>query len=406
MQTRKARVPRILDKQRRTPHLSRPSVAGATLIHKEIWHPAHWPIRPAAPCPPGQGRRGDRAPRHPGSGAEIDRKTKLLQTIYSKVLHKLAILLNRFFSKNFKIAAFASNDKALQLWLEAKKRSKKTKFSNGIVHNLGAFYAGVKLFGENEIALQLDIEDYYPGEALYFNKKHEMQNRMHIMAHSFLKAKSITYASEGIALECQTHFKVGAETEEVTIINAFKAIDFKKPVSKASDKIKCVWFSQHIGPNRGLEQVFEAAKEIDEIEFHLIGNRNQSYLNGLELSDNVIIHDIMNQEDLHDFLSQMDIGLALENGAADYNRNICLTNKFLAYAQSGLYILATNTFGQTEFLKSIDYDAGTIMETSLLNSLSHLDQNVLTMENKIERWQEAKLFSWENEQLKLKKLLK
>ncbi|WP_179022246.1 hypothetical protein [Winogradskyella forsetii] len=336
---------------------------------------------------------------------EIDRKKKLFQTLLSKVVHKSAILMNKFFLNSFKVSAFASNDKAYQLWSETKKLSKNIKFNCVIAHNLGAFFAAVKLSENKDIFLQLDIEDYYPGEALYFNKKHEQQNRMYIMAHSFFEASSITYASEGIKLECQKHFKIIEHAQEVTIINAFKSTDFVEPKSVASNKIKCVWFSQHIGPNRGLEQVFEAAKTTNQFEFHLIGNPNQAYLNDLEISDNIIIHNILKQEDLHDFLSHMDIGLALENVAADLNRDICLTNKFLAYAQSGLYILATDTFGQSQFLNALKYNAGEIMTSTLAQTLQQIDTAILSQNKKIERWKNAKSFSWENEQLKLKTLL-
>ena len=336
---------------------------------------------------------------------EIDRKKEAFKTIFSKVLQKIAIVLNPFFPTNFGVCAFASNDKALQLWFTAKALQKNPKFSRIIAHNLGAFYPAVKLSKKNDMALQLDIEDYYPGEALYFNKAHEKENRIELMKHSFQRADSITYASKGIQLECEKHFKVESRTENLTIINSFNAEDFKKPENTTSKIIKCVWFSQHIGPNRGLEKVFAAAKSLDQIEFHLIGNPNHNYLDTVSIGKNVMLHDIMKQEDLHEFLNQMDIGLALENVEADDNRNICLTNKFLAYVQAGLYVLATDTFGQSQFLNSLDYNAGLIMESSLEKSLQDLDRNLIKTTAKVERWQNARSFSWDNEQLKLQKLV-
>ncbi|WP_178990247.1 glycosyltransferase family protein [Winogradskyella schleiferi] len=336
---------------------------------------------------------------------EIDRKLDVIQTIYCKVLQKIAILLNNLFPKSFKICAWASNDKAAQLWFVVNNLRKTVRPSRVIAHNLGAFYPAVKLSEKQGVSLQLDIEDYYPGEALYFNKKHEQQNRMYIMAHSFLEANSITYASEGIKLECQKHFKVEKQTEEVTIINAFKATDFVAPKSVASNKIKCVWFSQHIGPNRGLEQVVEAAKKLDNVEFHLIGNNNQGFLDTAEIGENIILHDIMEQSKLHGFLAAMDIGLALEPGK-DLNNIIALSNKIIAYTQSGLYVLATDTFGQSQFLNALKYNAGKIMTSTLAETLQQVDTTILSQNKKIERWQNAKSFSWENEQLKLKQLLK
>ena len=335
---------------------------------------------------------------------EIDRKKEAFQTIICKVIHKTAILLNSSFPTHFKICAFASNDKALQLWLRAQELQKKTQFSRVIAHNLGAFYAAVKLSEKKDIALQLDIEDYYPGEALYFNKALEKQNRTELMAHGFLRADSITYASIGIQLECEQHFEVRSETAQVTVINSFKSTDFREPEANLVEKVKCVWFSQHIGPNRGLEQVFEAAKELDQIEFHVVGNLNRKFLDDVTLSENILLHDIMEQSKLHVFLATMDVGLALEPGK-DLNNLIALSNKIITYAQAGLYILATDTFGQSQFLNSIDYNAGIIMRSTLVETLQNLDNKLLNTATKIGRWQNAKAFSWENEQVILKTLL-
>ncbi len=336
---------------------------------------------------------------------EIDRKKDVFQTIASKAIHKIAISLNGIFSEKFKICAFASSDKALQLWFKAKVLQNKIQFSRIIAHNLGAFFSAVNIAEKLNIELQLDIEDYYPGEALYFNEKYEIQNRMEIMKHSFSKADAITYASRGIQLECEKHFKVQTDARQITIINAFNEEDFIEPDTKPKDKIHCVWFSQHIGPNRGLEQVFEAAKTLDHVTFHIVGNRNQAYLDGFDLGDNIRFYKVMKQELLHSFLSKMDIGLALENTEADYNRNICLTNKFLAYSQAGLYIVASNTLGQSQFLKSLDYDAGVIIESSLKETLFKFNQVLLEAPRKTDRWLKAKSFCWEIEKIKLKELL-
>ena len=336
---------------------------------------------------------------------EIDRKKEVFQTLFCKVLHKSAIVFNPFFPKSFKICAFASNDKAAQLWLHMKSLPKQIKASHIIAHNLGAFFAAVTYSEKKDVALQLDIEDYYPGEALYFNKTYEVQNRMHIMGYSFLKADAITYASKGIQLECEKHFKSQGHAKQVTLINAFNATDFREPKANVSEKIKCVWFSQNIGPNRGLEQVFESAKDHAALEFHIIGNPNTVYLDTIDLSSTIKFHGIMTQTELHEFLSQMDIGLALESKTADFNRDICLTNKFLAYAQAGLFILATDTFGQRDFLNQLNYNAGQRIDVNLSTVFSNLDHSVLNHQSKLMRWENAKSFSWEIEQLKLIKAM-
>jgi glycosyltransferase involved in cell wall biosynthesis len=336
---------------------------------------------------------------------EIDRRQSTFETIKAKFLHKLSIFVNPLFQNHFKVCAFASNDKTPQLLLRLKKLRKQHQFDKVIAHNLGAFYPAVKLSKFQKIPLQLDIEDFYPGEALYFNKTYEKANRYCIMQTSFSAAETITYASKGIEIECKKAIKTNAETNHVTIINAFESSDFMKPQKRNDTIIKCIWFSQNIGPNRGLEQVFEAAKTNLKIEFHIIGNANEDYLKTKVLSPNIICHKIMSQTQLHQFLSTMDIGLALENRTADFNRDICLTNKFLAYAQAGLYIFATNTYGQRDFLNALHYKAGELITSNLSAKLSNFDKSVLNHENKLRRWENAKAFSWEKEQQKLVKLL-
>ncbi|BAO76195.1 hypothetical protein [Winogradskyella sp. PG-2] len=336
---------------------------------------------------------------------EIDRKKTLLKTILAKIKHKFSIVINPLFKTNYKVCAYASNDKAPQLVSYVNKLKRKHQFYKVIAHNLGAFYPAFKIAKHQKIGLQLDIEDFYPGEALYFNKALEKDNRHLIMQQSFNNAIAITYASKGIEKQCNTLYSIQPGIKQLTVINAFESRDFNKPRVHKSKTIKCVWFSQHIGPNRGLEQVFEAAKKHPEFQFHLIGNQNQDYLSGKTISSNIKFHDIMPQSELHKMLSTMDIGLALERKDADLNRDICLTNKFLAYAQAGLYILATNTFGQRDFLKALNYLAGEIIMDSLSQSLAQLNTKHLSYENRLHRWQQAKSFSWQNEEIKLLKLL-
>ena len=101
----------------------------------------------------------------------------------------------------------------------------------------------------------------------------------------------------------------------------------------------------------------------------------------------------------------MDIGLALENKDGDGNRDICLTNKFLAYTQAGLYIFATDTFGQDHFLNQLGNQFGIIIKSSLKETIEQLDKTVLDHTNRIERWEKAKTFSWERQSEVLTKVM-
>jgi hypothetical protein len=326
----------------------------------------------------------------------INRHKSLIQTLLSKVWHKMAIVLNPFFKSSTKIAAYASNDKTQQLGLALKKIKNKNRIQRVIAHNLGAFYPALKLAKQLPCKLQLDVEDYHPGEELYFNKKYEYQNRLLLMQQAFNTANVITYASEGIKLKCEDLFQLHPETKREVIINAFRSEDFLIP-NKTNTHLNCVWFSQNISPKRGLEEVFAVAKDFPNINFHLIGKPNASFIERMQPSENVIIHKPMEQKTLHEFLSTMDIGLALENKNEDGNRDICLTNKFLAYLQAGLYIFASNTFGQSHFMDHMGSQFGVIIKTSLKDEIHKLDNSVLNIEKKRDRWEQAKSVSWERQ---------
>ena len=287
----------------------------------------------------------------------INRHRNVLETLRSKVYHKIAIILNPFFKSNQRIAAYASNDKTAQLLFRAKRYAAKHKLHRVIAHNMGSFYPALVIANSSNAKLQLDIEDYHPGEELYFNKKYDLQNRILVMQKAFTKANTITYASEGIKQKCKSVFSFSPQTKQAVIINAFKSGDFKQPEPNNAE-LNMVWFSQNISAKRGLETVFDLAKKHPEIKIHLVGNANHSFIETMNPSENIRIYKPMFQENLHNFLATMDIGLALENKTGDGNRDICLTNKIIAYAQAGLYIFATNTFGQSHFLKQIGSNFG------------------------------------------------
>lgn len=335
----------------------------------------------------------------------IDRKKLYFQTFFCQLMHKLMIGLNRFLNKNILINSIANNNKALQILLIVSTLVKKYKFERVIAHNLGTFYPAVKLSEKNNCLLQLDIEDFYPGEAIYFNESNDINNRMSIMEFSFLKADAVSYASKGIKRECEKYFKIKQNSKHEIILNVFNSSDFLEPAATRTKRIQCVWFSQYIGPMRGIDVIFSAAKSLPHIDFNLIGSVKNNFIKQIDLSENIIIHPIMKQEDLHSFLGKMDIGLALEAVNVDNNRKICLTNKILTYVQSGLYVLATNTYGQSQFLNSLDYDAGMIINSSLTQELDSFNVDKLTTELKSYRWHQGKSISWDIEKNKLYNLL-
>jgi len=133
-------------------------------------------------------------------------------------------------------------------------------------------------------------------------------------------------------------------------------IDGKKRDRQNLDLPSLHWFSQTIGPGRGLETLFEALSHLKTpVEIHLRGNYPQSYRQWLEplvpsqWRDRVFIHPTVPNAELLSRIAEHDIGLALESTDIP-SRDLTITNKLFQYLQAGLAVVATNTAGQEEIL--------------------------------------------------------
>jgi glycosyltransferase involved in cell wall biosynthesis len=114
------------------------------------------------------------------------------------------------------------------------------------------------------------------------------------------------------------------------------------------------WYSQTIGPGRGLEELFLALPQLrGELEIHLrgtLGSAGRDWLNGLipdAWRERVQVHPQVPNAELLSRIAEHDVGLA---GETKHTRNHDLTvsNKILQYLLAGLAVVASDTAGQRE----------------------------------------------------------
>jgi glycosyltransferase involved in cell wall biosynthesis len=182
-----------------------------------------------------------------------------------------------------------------------------------------------------------------------------------------------------------------------------------------------VWFSQKISFGRGLEQVLDAisllnTQKEEAINLTLIGEMDDGFYQQVILPKLeeakpcfVFMHiPPLSQPELHAELANHDVGLAMEFNSTDLNRQLCLTNKILAYAQAGLYILATDTPAQKDFLTQNPWSGFVCGQTekAIMKALMLLiDQRIDIQEKALERFHKAKALAWENEGEKFRAML-
>ncbi|HEY9709698.1 MAG TPA: glycosyltransferase, partial [Oculatellaceae cyanobacterium] len=168
------------------------------------------------------------------------------------------------------------------------------------------------------------------------------------------------------------------------------------------------WFSQTIGPGRGLETLFQSLTYLTiPVEIHLRGNYPESARQWLEplvpseWRDYLFIHPTVPNAELLSRIAEHDIGLALE--CTDIpSRNLTVTNKLFQYLQAGLAVIATDTTGQQEIL-SQRYAIGRLIPSNNPLALAQSLENLLETPDKLTTAKAAalqaaeELFCWEQQ---------
>ena len=155
-------------------------------------------------------------------------------------------------------------------------------------------------------------------------------------------------------LICQAYEKLYPEKKVFTINNVFSR-KYLQQLNANNGELKLFWFSQIIGPDRGLEIIIKATNLLDfDFSLNLLGNiRDKAYVQSLlEKSihkEKINLMDPVSPDQVFKVASAFDIGIAAEIPYYE-NRNICLTNKIFTYLLAGNCILASDTDAQKDFM--------------------------------------------------------
>jgi len=273
-----------------------------------------------------------------------------------------------------------------------------------IAHNPPAFYAAARMAAKEHIPFALDIEDFHPGEG---NNRQQQSGVKTLMRRLFGKAAYISYASPLIRRNSEA-LASAEKPSSFVVNNTFPSQDFNHTSPPETGKIKLVWFSQFIDYDRGLEKILPAMDRFSgELELTLIGAIRQPFFDA-QIKNRDYVHCIpsLSQRQLHEELGKHDVGLALEDGTTDLNRNLCLTNKIWSYLLAGLYIVASDTEAQRLFLK--EYARHGVSTSLSVDAFADTLSSVLSNREEIragrlQRTENAVAAGWENESMTLQK---
>jgi glycosyltransferase involved in cell wall biosynthesis len=182
-------------------------------------------------------------------------------------------------------------------------------------------------------------------------------------------------------------------------------------------KLRLHWVSQTIGPDRGLEDAFEACAGLaDQVEIHLRGRVSEAHrailvqqAERFGVAGCLFFHPRIHHDKLIRSMAEYDVGLALER-PQNLNYSLTVTNKVFSYMLAGLAILATDVPGQREVMSQAG-GAGVVYPARNVRIMREaLEYWIRDREKLLQAqqtaWQAARSrFCWEVEQAKLLQLL-
>jgi glycosyltransferase involved in cell wall biosynthesis len=282
-----------------------------------------------------------------------------------------------------------------------------------IAHLECAFFVGRKLIKAGK-KVAFDFEDWYSND--YLIPERPVTLLKQIERFAIRNAIYVTAASNSMSNALISAYHSNRPIH--TVYNGFpisESQSLKKIIKNRNfdDEINILWFSRTIGPNRGIEKFIEGLKFCKrKISLTLLGfvvegyeNHIKQQMNLMEYA-NVYFHQFIDHKKLLQFISQFDIGLAIEENI-NQNKNLTVSNKLLQYLQAGIHVISSDTQGHREiqekcplFIEIIDLED----PLSIANTIENIN---------IKEWEKHSfdyntfnsLFSWEAQTVRLEKLI-
>jgi glycosyltransferase involved in cell wall biosynthesis len=171
----------------------------------------------------------------------------------------------------------------------------------------------------------------------------------------------------------------------IPVHNTFSVTPLETTGERADRPLRLYWFSQTLGPGRGLEDILRGVGRMGgPVELHLRARPIPSYLDSLlslqrEVAPNlqIVRHDPAAPDDMVRLAQSYDAGLACDEPLGR-SRQFCLANKIFTYLAAGVPVIMSRTPAQSKLEFCLDsaafgYDCGDV--ESIASVLSRLALN-------------------------------
>jgi glycosyltransferase involved in cell wall biosynthesis len=218
-----------------------------------------------------------------------------------------------------------------------------------IGHTLAGLPAAVRAAEQLAARAGFDIEDYHSGE-LPSERRYDAERAIvtDVERRYLPRCARVTASAPGIADAVATRYGI---PRPHVVLNTFPLAERPAEAPRPRGAVPSLyWYSQVIGPGRGIEDAVAAVAMLDmPVELHLRGTLDPGFAEHVVGRPRVVLLPPVPPPELVARAAEHDIGLALEQPVTE-NRALCVTNKLFTYLLAGLAVIATDTPGQREVL--------------------------------------------------------
>ncbi len=323
----------------------------------------------------------------------------------SRVFHKL----NKFIYAKTGWKIVSSTSRVTSYLTTA---ARKTKADLYIAHNIGALPAAVAGAKKWDAKAGFDAEDFHRGDF----KKWESPQQQHVIKIEDKFIPLCNYLTAGSPLIGAAYEKLYIGKRFLPVNNVFSKRFLQSIIPGNSNVLSLFWFSQTVGPYRGIEAVVHAMNLLPtsmNVELYLLGQLSVGFDNVLlDISLSKKIHFLppSSPNEVFAISAQYDIGLSIEIPYCN-NKDFCLANKMFTYMLAGNCIVFSDTSAQVKFLKE-NPGSGFIYKSENKQQLAALinrlyENRTELLDARSNARQLASLeFNWEKEGEKVKQLVK
>lgn len=273
-----------------------------------------------------------------------------------------------------------------------------------LVHNEVPHWVGTRLLAAGH-HVAADIEDWHSEDLLPDARAGRPLPLLRTTERTLLHAAAFTSTtSQVLAGALQARY---GGRRPIVLSNSFP-LQPDPRTGPCGDPPAFFWFSQTLGPGRGLEEFLAAwTRTARPSRLVLLGELHAGYRARLlaplppARRGEVTFLPLVPPAALPAVIARHDIGLALEQSAS-LSRDLTITNKILQYLNAGLAVVATPTAGQREVLSRAP-DAGRLVAfadpAAAAADLDAVlaDRTALVRHQAAARRAAAAFYSWERE---------